>query len=80
MIVRPSLAAALVAALLVAGGALPQPAAAQSPAQSFVYGQKRFRNFCRPPLRYAAGACVRHCPAGYRNEGRYCRLLNQMNR
>ncbi|GJE38071.1 hypothetical protein [Methylobacterium persicinum] len=67
----------LVASLIVAAGILPEAAAAQSPAQSFVYGQKRFRNFCRPPLKYAAGACVRHCPAGYRNDGRYCRLSNQ---
>lgn len=68
----------MAAALLVAGGAL--PAAAQSPAQSFVYGQKQFRHFCRPPLKYAAGACVRRCPAGYRNDGRYCRLSNQRMR
>jgi len=68
----------LAAALLVAGGAL--PAAAQSPAQSFVYSQKQFRNACRPPLKYAAGACVRRCPAGYRDEGRTCRLSNQRMR
>lgn len=74
MITRLSLAAAL----LVAAGIL--PAAAQSPAQSFVYGQKQFRHACRPPLKYAAGACVRHCPAGYRNDGRYCRLSNQRMR
>ena len=74
MITRLSLAAAL----LVAGGIL--PAAAQSPAQSFVYGQKQFRHACRPPLKYAAGACVRHCPAGHRNDGRYCRLSNQRMR
>ena len=68
----------LAAALLVAGGAL--PATAQSPAQSFVYGQKQFRNACRPPLKYAAGACVRRCPGGYRDEGRTCRLSNQRMR
>ena len=53
------------------------PAFAQSPAQSFVYGQKQFRNACRPPLKYAAGACVRRCPAGYQDMGRTCRLRNQ---
>lgn len=68
----------LAAALLAAAGAL--PAAAQSPAQSFVYGQKQFRNACQPPLKYAAGACVRRCPAGYRDEGRTCRLSNQRMR
>ncbi len=68
----------LTAALLVVGSAF--PSAAQSPAQSFVYGQKQFRNACRPPLKYAAGACVRRCPAGYRDEGRTCRLSNQRMR
>lgn len=53
------------------------PAFAQSPAQSFVYGQKQFRNACRPPLKYVAGACVRRCPAGYQDMGRTCRLRNQ---
>ncbi len=65
---------------LACAGALPQAAAAQSPAQSFVYGQKQFRNACRPPLKFAAGACVRRCPAGYRDEGRTCRLSNQRMR
>ncbi|KAB1074921.1 hypothetical protein F6X51_05615 [Methylobacterium planeticum] len=52
----------------------PAPAAAQGPAQSYEYGQRRFRNACRPPLKYAAGACVRRCPAGYRNVAPgYCR-------
>ncbi|GJE53136.1 hypothetical protein GOFOIKOB_6212 [Methylobacterium tardum] len=53
------------------------PAAAQSPAQSFVYGQKRFRHACRPPLKFAAGACVRRCPGGYQDLGSYCRFRNQ---
>ncbi|MCJ2068680.1 hypothetical protein MKK75_07675 [Methylobacterium sp. J-030] len=57
--------------------ALAIPAHAQSPAQSFVYRQKQFRHACRPPLKFAAGTCVRHCPAGYRNTGGYCRLQNQ---
>lgn len=45
--------------ILVVAGLAPPPAAAQGPAQSYVYGQKRFRNAGPPPLRYAAGACVR---------------------
>ncbi len=77
MISRFALSAALVAAAL---SILPEPATAQSPAQSFAYRQQRFRNACRPPLKFAAGACVRHCPAGYRNDGGYCRLLSQRNR
>ncbi|GEO98572.1 hypothetical protein [Methylobacterium haplocladii] len=50
------------------------PAAAQGPAQSYLFGEKRFRNTCRPPLKYAAGACVRRCPAGYDSLGGYCRF------
>jgi hypothetical protein len=50
------------------------PAAAQNPDQSFAYRQARFRNACPPPLKFAAGACVRSCPAGYRYNGSYCRL------
>ncbi len=49
-------------------------ATAQSPAQSFEYRQQRFKGACPPPLKFAAGACVRRCPAGYRNNGGYCRL------
>jgi hypothetical protein len=65
------------ATLLLAVAIPPLPAQAQSPAQSFVYRQKQFRHACRPPLKFAAGTCVRRCPAGYRNNGGYCRLLNQ---
>lgn len=73
MILRPIAAATLLLAAILP----PLPAAAEGPAQSFVYGQKRFRHLCRPPLRFAAGACVRRCPAGYQNTGGYCRLRNQ---
>ena len=71
---RRSLSTALTA---LSFAVLAVPASAQSPAQSFVYGQKQFRNACRPPLKYAAGACVRRCPAGYQDMGRTCRLRNQ---
>lgn len=65
------------ATLLLAVAIPPLPAMAQSPARSFAYRQKRFRHACRPPLKFAAGTCVRRCPAGYRNTGGYCRLQNQ---
>jgi hypothetical protein len=50
------------------------PAAAESPAKFYQYGERQFRNACRPPLKYAAGACVRRCPAGYQDFGRTCRF------
>ncbi|WP_336487633.1 hypothetical protein [Methylobacterium nigriterrae] len=65
------------AALLVLAVALPAGAAVPAlagPAQSYVYREQRFRNACPPPLKFAAGACVRRCPAGYQNMGGYCRL------
>ncbi|MEH3148529.1 MAG: hypothetical protein PGN34_25135 [Methylobacterium frigidaeris] len=46
------------------------PAGAQ---QNYLYGERNFGKACRPPLKYAAGACVRRCPAGYRARGRYCK-------
>ncbi|MDN3626059.1 hypothetical protein QW694_23885 [Methylobacterium isbiliense] len=55
------------------------PAAAQSPAKSYLY-QKRLARQCPPPLKYAAGACVRHCPAGYEDHGRYCRFRSMRGR
>ncbi|MCJ2036999.1 hypothetical protein [Methylobacterium sp. J-068] len=70
-------AALLLSVLIPLGTAA--PAEAQSPAQDYQYGQGRFRQACRPPLKFAAGACVRRCPAGYRDTGRTCRFKN-MNR
>ncbi|WP_288586468.1 hypothetical protein [uncultured Methylobacterium sp.] len=29
-------------------------------------------SYCRPPLKFAAGACVAQCPAGYEDRGRTC--------
>lgn len=65
------------AALLFLAAAAPValPSAAQAgPAQDYVFGEQRFRKACRPPLKYAAGACVRRCPPGYEAIGRYCRF------
>lgn len=50
------------------------PAAAQSPAKDFLFQEQQFSRACRPPLKYAAGACVRRCPAGYEDMGRTCRF------
>ncbi|MGX5774074.1 hypothetical protein [Methylorubrum zatmanii] len=69
----------LVVLLLLAAGSLVSPLPASAgPAQSYLFGEKRFRNACRPPFKYAAGACVRRCPAGYESLGRFCRLRNMM--
>lgn len=70
----------LIAVLLLAaaGSLVSPPLASAGPAQSYLFGEKRFRNACRPPLKYAAGACVRRCPAGYESLGRFCRLRNMM--
>lgn len=73
MLARPTRAALLLVALLLPMGVPIAPAVA-GPAQSYQFGEKRFRNACRPPLKYAAGACVRQCPAGYQDMGRTCRL------
>lgn len=66
--------------LLLIGLTLPLsasiPAAAQSPAKDFLFQEQRFSRACRPPLKYAAGACVRRCPAGYEDMGRTCRQRN----
>lgn len=50
------------------------PVAAQSPAKDFLFQEQQFSRACRPPLKYAAGACVRRCPAGYEDMGRTCRF------
>ncbi len=67
------------AALLLGVVAFPlsSPSAAQAEeAQSFYYEQQLSR-FCSRPLKFAAGACVPYCPAGFRDEGGYCRFIKQ---
>lgn len=64
-------------ALLVLAGAFIAPAPVLAgPAQDYLFGEQRFRNACRPPLKYADGACVRRCPAGYQSFRGYCRFRN----
>ncbi|GAB6841262.1 hypothetical protein HNR00_000501 [Methylorubrum rhodinum] len=65
--------AALLFLVVAAPVAVPSAAWA-GPAQDYTFGEQRFRNACPPPLKYAAGACVRRCPAGYEAIGRYCRF------
>ncbi len=65
-------------ALLLCAAALPLgtalPAAAQSPSKSYLFQEHQLGGACPPPLKFAAGACVRRCPAGYEDNGRTCRF------
>ena len=51
------------------------PAAAQD-AREYQY-RRAMPNVCARGLKFAAGACVRRCPAGYQDMGRRCELRNQ---
>ena len=67
------LAPALLLSLAVSFAAMPSaPASAESPATAYQYG-RQLGAACRPPLKFAAGACVRRCPAGFEDNGRTCR-------
>ena len=68
-------------ALVLLAGALPlglPTSAAAGPAQDYQYQRRQLGRgqACRPPLKFAAGACVRRCPAGYQDNGGYCRFRN----
>ncbi len=63
--------------LILALAALPFATAEAAPRDR---GDARFKTtYCRPPLKYAAGACVSRCPAGFADRGRVCRFRT-MNR
>ena len=74
---HPTMSCSLRAALLLAVLGLPfvavRPAAAESPSKAYLYGGRQLGTACRPPLKFAAGACVRRCPAGFEDNGRTCR-------
>jgi hypothetical protein len=55
---------------------VPEPASAAQHGGVHERGAKAYRYSCQPPLKFAAGACVKRCPAGYRDTGRYCRFRN----
>lgn len=69
-------ARAFLAALTLTLGLAPVTAFA-GPAQSYQYERRTTGRMCRPPLKFAAGTCVRRCPAGFRDNGGYCRQLSQ---
>ncbi|WP_246102077.1 hypothetical protein [Methylobacterium terricola] len=54
------------AAVMIAVSLLRPPAPRAQPVESD----------CRPPLKFAAGACVAQCPAGYEDTGRTCVFRN----
>ena len=35
-------------------------------------GSRGYVGSCRPPLKFAAGACVARCPAGFEDSGSSC--------
>lgn len=74
-LVRAALLSLLVGGLVVAS----IPSAEAGRAQSWEYRNKRHKFSCRPPLKFAAGACVARCPGGFQDNGRYCRFRS-MNR
>jgi hypothetical protein len=38
--------------------------------------QAQYATACPPPKKFAAGACVAACPAGYEDQGRVCVYRN----
>jgi len=72
----PNRLACAALASLIAGfslGASVSPAEAGR-AQDYQYRNKSHKYSCRPPLKFAAGACVARCPGGFQDNGRYCRF------
>ncbi len=49
----------------------------QAFAQSRDGNQEQFAFYCRPPLKFAAGACLPVCPAGFEDRGRVCVFRSQ---
>lgn len=52
-------------------------AGSQASAQSRDGNQEQFAFHCRSPLKFAAGACVPVCPAGFEDRGRVCVFPSQ---
>lgn len=67
----------LLLAALALPALFPSAASADTPERDFLFGEERFGSYCRPPLKFAAGACVPRCPAGFQDMGRTCRFRPQ---
>ncbi|MFB0488208.1 hypothetical protein ABIE45_000794 [Methylobacterium sp. OAE515] len=63
--IGPVRSGGVVATILAAMLALPA-----APAQA------QYATACPPPKKFAAGACVTACPAGYEDQGRVCVYRN----
>ena len=61
--------ALLAIAIATATPALANPVDAANPDVRYT---RQFAASCRANLKYAAGACVPACPAGYADDGRWC--------
>lgn len=59
---------------LIVGVPITVSSAEAGRAQSWEYRNKQHKFSCRPPLKFAAGACVARCPGGFQDNGRYCRF------
>ena len=44
---------------------------------SAALGQEQQSYYCKAPTKFAAGACVLECPAGYEDQGRVCTFQRQ---
>jgi hypothetical protein len=69
---RPTTGRLALAVLLAQTVALPAgPPALGAPRESAPPARREggFADRCPPPLKFAAGACVRDCPAGFRDTG-----------
>lgn len=71
---RSRLRLAGLSGLLLAAPLVLDSGAMAGPALSYEFQQRGGARACPPPLKFAAGACVRQCPAGYRDTGRTCRF------
>jgi hypothetical protein len=68
--IGPVRSGGVVATILAALSAIMLALPAAAPAQA------QYATACPPPKKFAAGACVAACPAGYEDQGRVCVYRN----
>jgi hypothetical protein len=67
---------ALAAPFAIAAPIATATSASAQDAREYQY-RRAMPNVCPRGQKFAAGACVRRCPAGYQDMGRRCQLRNQ---